>query len=70
MTIQAIAQKQGDNNLTIHFGRKGTSDCFWFDRLGIARAYSDSDKGGRRVSFDREELAATDWRAVTNDPEI
>jgi hypothetical protein len=63
MTIQKIAQKQLDIPSTIHFARKGTSDCYWFD-LGSVRAYSDTERSGRRVSLDVNDLAATDWRVI------
>lgn len=64
MTIQLIAQKQLDQPTVLHFARNGTSDCYWFD-LGSVRVYSDTERGGRRVSLDVDDLAATDWRVIT-----
>jgi hypothetical protein len=65
MTIEKIAQKQFDSPSTIlHFARKGTSDCYWFD-CNTVRAFSDSVQGGRRVALDLNDLAATDWDVIT-----
>ena len=63
MTIQTIAQKQLDQPTTIHFARRGTSDCYWFS-AGNVMSYSDSDMNGRRVALDLDSLAATDWRVI------
>ena len=63
MTIQKIAQKQLDQPSTLYFARKGTSDCYWFN-IGSVRAYSDTERGGRRVSLELDDLAATDWRVI------
>ena len=61
MTIQKIAQKQFDRRDILHFARKGTSDCYWFE-FGVLRSYSDTDAKGRRMVLDIEALAATDWQ--------
>jgi hypothetical protein len=63
MTIQTIAQKQLDQPTTLHFARKGTTDCYWFN-LGVVMSYSNSDMNGRRVSLDVDDLAANDWRVI------
>jgi hypothetical protein len=63
MTIQKIAQMQRDTTSTIHFARKGTSDCYWFDN-GMLNIYRDAPGAGRRVSLDLEGLAATDWQII------
>ena len=64
MTIQQIAQKQLDTPSThVHFARKGTADCYWFD-CGTIRAFSDTELGGRRIALDLNDLAAKDWRII------
>jgi hypothetical protein len=63
MTIQKIAQKQLDQPTVLHFTRKGTSDCYWFNH-GSVMSYSDSNMDGRRVPFGVDDLAATNWRVI------
>lgn len=63
MTIQKIAQKQLDTPTTIHFARKGTADCFWFD-LGEVKTYNNAMDVVRRY-LNADDLAASDWRIIT-----
>lgn len=63
MTIQKIAQKQLGTTSTIHFARKGTSDCFWFD-LGEVKTYTNTMDIVRRY-LNADDLGASDWRVIT-----
>ncbi|MDE2099408.1 MAG: hypothetical protein KGL39_19305 [Patescibacteria group bacterium] len=64
MNIHKIARMQWNDESTLYFASKGTSDCYWFDPHGVVRKYNDIFPDGFHVALTLDDIEANDWRII------